>query len=155
MTEWDHSQTRVVDQVMGAFFLVRRSLFESLQGFDEQFFVYFEEVDLSLRAMQLGFHSVYLTDARVIHIGLGTTHQVSALRLFYSLRSRTQYSRKHFGVAGAMLVTVVSAIVEPITRVTLALAARSEGLVTDTLAAYRMYWRWLMKRDAKIPPDGA
>ena len=39
VTEWAHNDTRTVDQVMGAFFLVRRSLFEALSGFDERFFV--------------------------------------------------------------------------------------------------------------------
>ncbi len=47
MLEWDHGDSREVDQVMGAFFLVRRALFETLGGFDERFFVYFEEADLS------------------------------------------------------------------------------------------------------------
>jgi GT2 family glycosyltransferase len=44
-----------VDQVIGAFFVVRRTVFEQLQGFDERFFVYFEEVDFSLRARRAGY----------------------------------------------------------------------------------------------------
>jgi hypothetical protein len=40
MREWDHRDTRPVDQVMGAFLMVRRQLFEALQGFDERFFLY-------------------------------------------------------------------------------------------------------------------
>jgi N-acetylglucosaminyl-diphospho-decaprenol L-rhamnosyltransferase len=149
MADWDHRDTRIVDQVMGAYFLVRRSLFESLGGFDERFFVYFEEVDLSLRARQAGYHSVYLTDAQVFHTGLGTTQRIPALRLFYSLRSRTEYSRKHFGAAGATAVTVASAIVEPMTRVALALTGGSAQLAADTLHGYRMYWRWLMRRNGE------
>src|SRR5438132_1856023 len=58
-SEWDHATTREVDQVMGAFFLVRRSVFDSLQGFDERFFVYFEDLDLALRARRAGWSSVY------------------------------------------------------------------------------------------------
>ncbi len=50
--ELQHS--RQVDQVIGAFFAVRRSLFETLGGFDERFFVYFEEVDFALRAREAG-----------------------------------------------------------------------------------------------------
>ena len=57
----------VVDQVIGAFFLIRRPLFEALDGFDERFFMYMEEVDLSYRARQRGFVSYYLAEVVVYH----------------------------------------------------------------------------------------
>ena len=60
VTEWAHDETRPVDQVMGAFFLVRRSVFEALGGFDERFFVYYEDLDFSVRARAHGWSSVYL-----------------------------------------------------------------------------------------------
>lgn len=43
-------ESRFVDQVIGAFFLVRRELFVSLGGFDTQYFIYYEEVDFAARA---------------------------------------------------------------------------------------------------------
>ena len=46
MKDFSHKSSIEVDQVMGAFFLIRRDLFHQCNGFDEQFFVYFEEVDL-------------------------------------------------------------------------------------------------------------
>ncbi len=55
MTEWDHGEDRAVDQVMGAFLMIRRSLFTALGGFDERFFVYYEDVDLCARAWDAGF----------------------------------------------------------------------------------------------------
>src|SRR2546422_6121032 len=89
MVEWDHKQSREVDQVIGAFFLVRRSVFEDLGGFDERFFVYFEEVDLSLRARALGWPTFYLSTVQAYHHGSGRMRkQEQATRLFYSLRSR-------------------------------------------------------------------
>ena len=93
----DHAQTRVVDQVIGAFFMIRRTAFDAVNGFDERFFMYFEEVDLSLRARSAGWESVFLGNARAYHRGGGTTDQVRDKRLFYSIRSRLQYGRKHFG----------------------------------------------------------
>lgn len=143
MTEWDHRETREVDQVMGAFFLVRRAVFEALGGFDERFFVYFEEVDFSRRARNRGWRSVYLASAQVFHAGGGTSRQVKARRLFYSLRSRLLYAFKHFSWAGAMPVMFATLLVEPISRSVLALLHRSWSGLSETWAAYGMLWRWL------------
>ena len=92
MTEWDHGQTRHVDHVIGACYMVRRGIFENLGGFDERFFVYLEDLDFSLRAHQAGWTSVYLTQTQAFHAGGGTSNQVRARRLFYSQRSRLQYA---------------------------------------------------------------
>jgi N-acetylglucosaminyl-diphospho-decaprenol L-rhamnosyltransferase len=140
MTEWDHQESRVVDQVIGAFFLVRRPLFETLSGFDERFFVYMEEVDFSLRAMQMGWKSVYLTEAQAYHKGGGTSEQVKATRLFYSLCSRILYAYKHFRwtVATGLLLTAL--ILEPVARVVFAMTKGSLVEVWDTLKGYVMLW---------------
>ena len=103
---------RVVDQVTGAFFVVRRSVFEQLGGFDERFFVYFEEVDFALRAHQKGWVSVCLTGVRCVHIGGGSSRQVKAARLFYSLRSRVLYGFKHFSLGSAIALLVVTLGIE-------------------------------------------
>lgn len=143
MAEWDHAQTRQVDQVIGAFFLVRRDLFEALHGFDERFFVYFEEVDFSYRARQAGWNSVYLADAQAFHAGGGTSNQVKARRLYYSLRSRLLYAFKHFSWLGAVVVLLATLLIEPLSRSALTLLRRSWSGLKETWAAYGMLWRWL------------
>ena len=143
MAEWDHAQTRQVDHVIGAFFMVRRDLFEALGGFDERFFVYLEDLDFSYRARQAGWHSVYLADVQAFHAGGGTSNQVKARRLFYSLRSRLLYSFKHFSWIGAFGVLVATLFLEPLSRSVLALLLRSWSGLNETWAAYGMLWRWL------------
>lgn len=143
MAEWPHDCTREVDQVMGAFFLVRRELFESLGGFDERFFVYFEEVDFSYRARQAGWRSVYLANVQAFHAGGGTSRQVKARRLFYSLRSRLLYAAKHFSVPSMALVVFVTLLIEPISRSALGLARGSWSALSETWQGYAMLLRWL------------
>ena len=143
MAEWPHNTTREVDHVIGAFYLVRRELFESLHGFDERFFVYLEDLDFSLRARQAGWRSVYLTDVQAFHAGGGTSNQVKARRLFYSLRSRLLYASKHFSAGGAALVFLATLLIEPISRTALALARWSWPALKETWAGYAMLWRWL------------
>lgn len=140
MRGWDHSSTRVVDQVIGAFFFTRRHLFESLQGFDERFFVYFEEVDFSCRARLAGWKTVYLSEAQAFHEGGGTSRQVKARRLFYSLRSRLLYGFKHFPLWQAWVLVAVTLFVEPVARVAFCLGRGQLAGVRDTTRGYAMLW---------------
>jgi N-acetylglucosaminyl-diphospho-decaprenol L-rhamnosyltransferase len=135
---WVHDETRAVDQVMGAFFFVRREVFEALQGFDERFFVYFEDLDFAQRARARGWSSVYLASAQAFHRGQGTTAGATARRTFYFCRSRILYARKHFGAAGAAAVLIATLIFEPAAR----LLARP-GAAGSTLRAFATLWREL------------
>jgi GT2 family glycosyltransferase len=140
MTEWDHKNDRFVDHVIGAFFLVRRELFEKLNGFDERFFVYLEDLDFSYRAKQLGYSCYYLTSAQAYHKGGGSSEKVKDIRLFYSLKSRILYGYKHFGRVSAVILTFLTLVIEPITRMIFAIIRRSPSDVKETLKAYKMLW---------------
>lgn len=143
MSEWRHTTTRQVDHVIGAFYLIRRSLFDALSGFDERFFVYLEDLDLSLRAHRAGWRCVYYTGAQAFHAGGGTSRQVKATRLFYSLRSRLLYGFKHFSPPQAWTVLGVTLLLEPVPRFLLSLLRGSLGDARDTLRGYVMLWRAL------------
>jgi hypothetical protein len=136
----------VVDQVIGAFFLVRAELFNKLNGFDECFFVYFEEVDFSLRAKRLGYSSYLLTGATAFHKGGGCTDAVKATRLFYSLRSRLQYGKKHFSAADNIGLIITTIFVEFGTRVSVAVLALSSSQMRETLGGYGKLFGYLMGR---------
>lgn len=125
MADWDHAASRPVDQVMGAFLLIRRTLFERLGGFDERFHVYYEDVDLCARTWDAGFTVRHVAEATVRHDGQGTTRQVKARRLFYIQRSRILYAAKHHGPATALALLAATFAVQIPLRVGLAFARRS------------------------------
>lgn len=141
MAGWDHGDSRRVDHVMGAFFLIRREVFDACGRFDERFFVYLEDVDLSRRAKEAGWVSWYLANARAFHAGGGTSRQVKATRLFYSLRSRLLYGFKHFPRWQGWVLVAVTGVVEPFTRTVFCLARGDTAGLWHTWAAYRMLWR--------------
>jgi len=62
-----YSTSGEVDAVSGAAFAIKRTLFAELGGFDEQFFMYVEDSDLSLRARLAGFRCWYSADSVVLH----------------------------------------------------------------------------------------
>ena len=53
----------------GACLLLRREAFEAVGGFDEGYFMFFEDLDLGERLAAAGWSSVYVPDARIIHVG--------------------------------------------------------------------------------------
>ena len=136
MTEWDHNSTQPVDHVMGAFYLIRSEIFRSLNGFDESFFVYFEDLDLSYRVKQQGWVSYYLADVQSFHKGGGTSENIKATRLFYSLRSRILYGYKHFSLVQANIITLASLSIEPFTRIVFSLLKLSGSQVKETILGY-------------------
>ena len=149
MREWDHGDTRTVEQVIGAFFMTRRPLFERLGGFDERFFVYLEEVDFSLRALQAGWRSVYLAQAQAYHMGGGSSGKARAHRLFYVLRSRLRFAGKHFTPAARLALWFVILVLEPLPRfLFLLLRGRREEL-GETVLGYRLLFADLASGEAR------
>jgi GT2 family glycosyltransferase len=143
MDDWDHGTTRRVDHVMGAFYLIRRSVFQEVNGFDERFFVYLEDLDLSLRTRRAGWEIVFLASARVYHRSGGTSEQVKAMRLFYALHSRIRYGYKHFAWWTATSLALGTLFLEPAARVARAIALRSPCQIGETLRGYGLLLRAL------------
>jgi GT2 family glycosyltransferase len=99
--EFPHDAARRVDWLTGACVLVRRDLYERLGGFDEDFFLYSEEVDLMARAAQLGAETWFDPAAEVVHLWGGTAGRASALALEEQARSHVRYLDKHASRAAA------------------------------------------------------
>jgi N-acetylglucosaminyl-diphospho-decaprenol L-rhamnosyltransferase len=155
MLEWDHRQSREVDQVMGAFFLIRRCLYDAVDGFDERFFVYFEEVDLSLRARAAGWRTFYLSTVHAYHHGSEQVRKrMQPTRLFYSLRSRILYAYKHFNIGAATVVAVGTLFIEPMSRLMISIVRRSPSQLAETVKAYALLWRAVPRRLRAADPPG-
>jgi N-acetylglucosaminyl-diphospho-decaprenol L-rhamnosyltransferase len=88
-----NSQTVYPDWVAGMFMLFRREVFEKLGGFDERYFLYYEDVDLCARLRLCGYAVALCPAAKVVHhaqrsshrsIKYMTWHLTSMLRFFFS-----------------------------------------------------------------------
>lgn len=145
MEDWMHDSIKEVDHVIGAFFLIRKDVFMQLQGFDEHFFLYLEDVDLSYRAKQLGFSSVYFSESKIVHLGGGVSKQIKAARLFYSLRSRILFARKHFSYIAFGFVFFTTVCIEPISRLIYGIFLRSIQSIKETIHAYKMLCSWFFQ----------
>jgi GT2 family glycosyltransferase len=71
----------------GAALLIARLVFEELEGFDDKFFLGFEDVDLCFRARLVGYRCAYAPDAIVEHAGSATMGRLSETAVFYGQRN--------------------------------------------------------------------
>ena len=141
MREWAHDQDRRVDHVIGAFYVVRAVEFRALGGFDERFFVYLEDLDLSKRYSEQGLSCYFLAAQRAYHKGGGLSEKAKAARLFYATRSRILYAFKHFGPLYAWTHLCLAVALDPITRLIGSLMAGRAARGPETVRAYSMLFR--------------
>ncbi|MDE0800493.1 MAG: glycosyltransferase family 2 protein [Rhodospirillaceae bacterium] len=133
-----HGKSRTVGQVMGAALMIRRSVFEEINGFDERLFLYYEDVDLSARVNNLGYQSHYLKDAHVTHIGRVSSSQNTGVSLALHIRSRVTYAGLHFGGLGLASLAVASVAIEFPVRVLQAMLCKGAVGLGGVLQAYRL-----------------
>lgn len=99
--------TTRVDWVAGASVLVRRAMLDAVGMFDEGFFLYFEETDLSRRAAVAGWETWYVPESAVLHIGSVSTGMKAWRRMpDYWFASRWRYFCKAGGRGHALAVTL-------------------------------------------------
>ena len=85
-----------VDWVSGALILARPSAFREVGGFDEGYFMYFEDVDLAWRLGKRGSTSVYVPSAHVVHSGArSTSRAASTMRKVHHRSAQRYLTRKY------------------------------------------------------------
>jgi GT2 family glycosyltransferase len=92
----DPQKNHEVDVLAGAFFLTRKEVLEITGGFDEAFFMYGEDIDLSYRIQQQGLKNYYCSETSIIHFKGESTRKgtLNYVRLFYS--AMLIFVQKHY-----------------------------------------------------------
>lgn len=95
MNNWNKDQAREVDTLLGACMLIRREALDQFDLFDEEYFIYSEEVDLCTRLKKAGWRLYWVPGAVVIHYGGKSTQQVSEEMFLRLYEGKILYFRKH------------------------------------------------------------
>ena len=84
-----------VEVLSGAFMMIRREVFEKVNGFDEDFFMYGEDIDLSIRVTRSGYNNYYLGSTSITHLkGGSTTYNNTYVEGFYD--AMNVFVKKHY-----------------------------------------------------------
>ena len=152
----DNNETHQVDVLAGAFIMVKKEVLDKTGGFDETFFMYGEDVDLSYRIQEKGFHNYYFADSSIIHFKGESTRKGSMnyVRMFY--KAMSIFVNKHYGSGRAGLFNffiqcaiwaraVMSAIANFIRRAGLPLL--DAGLILLSFFVMKNIWNTYVKTD--------
>lgn len=107
-TYLNESETNEVDSVSGAFLMIEKNLFEEVNGFDETFFMYGEDLDLCFRVKEKGYKVIYFADAVITHLkGQSGLHKSSKTVIFHFYDAMIIFYNKHYKDKYNMIVTLL------------------------------------------------
>lgn len=151
MGDWAHDQVREVGWVTGACLLARRAMLDRVGLLDEGMFMYYEDLDLCLRARRAGWKVCYLPDAQAVHLGGGASRRAFGPMLVASGRSSFYFFRKHYGDGAVRLLRLITlpemALRSALWGALAVLSLRRRAEARQRLCAYRtILWRTLTDR---------
>ncbi|MBU0597656.1 glycosyltransferase family 2 protein [Patescibacteria group bacterium] len=108
MTDFKYNSNTRVEQVMGAFFMIKRELLKSIGLLDKHFYIWYEEVDFCKRAVNKGWQVYYYQDANVIHHKGKSFEQVKpVLKQSIFNRSMLYYFFKHHSIFEYLVLLIL------------------------------------------------
>ena len=99
----DEHKNQTVEVLAGAFMLVKKEVLLQLNGFDEKYFLYGEDIDLSYRIQKAGFENHYFAETQIIHFKgeSSARNQFSRLKFFY--QAMLVFVQKHYHTGSSKL----------------------------------------------------
>lgn len=144
----EHSN-HTVDVLAGAFMMVNRELLLQLKGFDEDYFLYGEDIDLSYRIQKAGFENRYFSETAIIHFKGESSAGTSLNRVQYFYKAMLVFVDKHYRSGGAgifpvfiRLAIAVRGIVSALNKIIkpVVLPLIDGAMVLSSLQLVRMIW---------------
>lgn len=100
---WLQEKTGTVDWASGAALAVSKEIFKKCGGFDENLFMYFEDVDLCKRIRNVGKKIIFLPHIKLLHIGGQSKSNIKEQKIQY-YQSQDYYFKKHFGLFSVYII---------------------------------------------------
>ena len=126
MSYWDHNESRDIECISGACFMIKKKVFNRISGFDDNYLFYGEDLDMCHKVIKLGKKIRYCSNAEVTHFGKGSADSSSEGEIFYEIvlySSLRRYFKKNMTLWTYALMNIIS-MVAAIFRILLILIVR-------------------------------
>jgi GT2 family glycosyltransferase len=105
MTWWDHEDIREVDWLSGSFMFIKKEIFISVNGFDEDYFMYSEDADICYRLKRKGFKNYYYPYYSIMHLDGAIASRDLLSRELGIWKSRRLYFKKNYSLFYALNIS--------------------------------------------------
>jgi GT2 family glycosyltransferase len=157
----DENQQHEVDVLAGAFMMVPKKIIDSVGSFDEEFFMYGEDIDLSFRIKEAGYKNFYFAGSSIIHFKGESTKRggLNYVRLFY--KAMSIFARKHYGNRAMLfnffiqLGILVRAIMSAVKRFIqwIGMPVIDGALILTSFWIVKLLWSHYIKKEVNYSPN--
>ena len=157
----DENQDQEVEVLAGAFMMVPKKIIDSVGSFDEEFFMYGEDIDLSYRIIEAGYKNFYFAGSSIIHFKGESTKRggLNYVRLFY--KAMSIFARKHYGNRARLfnffiqLGILVRAIMSSVKRLIqwIGMPVIDGTLILMSFWIVKLFWSHYIKREVNYSPN--
>ena len=95
MSDYDHNSTRSVDWVSGCCMMIPESIFRKVNGFDKNYFLFIEDIDLCQKMKKEGYRVDYFPSAEILHIISSSNARIAPQTIIKRHKGMIYYSQKH------------------------------------------------------------
>ena len=157
----DEEKNHEVEVLAGAFMLIPKKIIDSVGSFDEDFFMYGEDIDLSYRIREAGYKNLYFADSIIIHFKGESTKRggLNYVRLFY--KAMSIFTHKHYGnrafvfnvliQVGILLRAFLSAVKRFIKWI--GMPVIDGAIILMSFWIVKLLWNLYVKRDVNYSPN--
>jgi O-antigen biosynthesis protein len=156
------SENHEVDVLAGAFMMVPKKILDEIGNFDERFFMYGEDVDLSFRIQKAGYKNYYFAESAIIHFKGESTKRGSLnyVRLFYN--AMNLFVKKHYSgsKAGFFIFLIQTAIIiragfSAIGNLLkkIGLPILDAGIILTALWVTKFFWSNYIRQEVNYSPN--
>jgi GT2 family glycosyltransferase len=155
------NENHEVDVLAGAFMMMPKKVLDETGNFDERFFMYGEDVDLSYRVQKAGYKNYYIAESTIIHFKGESTKRGSLnyVRLFY--KAMSLFVKKHYSgsKAGVFIFFIQTAIIIRAFFSALGSLLKKIGLpvldaalILGSFGLTRVLWSYLIRQEVNYSP---
>jgi hypothetical protein len=129
-------QNNEVEVLAGAFMMLSKKAIDATRGFDENFFMYGEDVDLSYRIREAGMSNYYFADTAIIHFKGESTQKISSEYIEHFYGAMTLFVKKHYSEKKAtrFFMSIAIGLSKILARIKMQLIKKEEPLARKPLA---------------------